>query len=336
MISENIRLAHNPTTVSSAIKLLGMITRYLDQNHGLKPRDILIDITDNNQNINGQVILIDKETLDFVSGYNAMNDHLAELAINNKFILIKDDDRKFSWLTMDDIHKDIIYRYITDDPNDDDEKSLQFPNLYFIDPLDDQRFFNQSHDNSDDRFFCLMAKKRHQRDMLVFELNKQDLIRKNIVVYDEPPKRISKLSSRQYDVPVDGSCLSWHYHRLCAEVVVEALTNYKMITEKTVRPLAAGMPFFLVAGKGTLSYLRDIGFETYHEYFDESYDEITDDDYRIKRMVESLKDVMKRKRELVKIYKDSEHIRNNNSAMASWFTIYKETLVNSSLDEIFL
>jgi hypothetical protein len=44
------------------------------------------------------------------------------------------------------------------------------------------------------------------------------------------------------------------------------------LTEKTLRPIACGHPFMLVAGPRALEYLRSYGFKTFSEYIDESYD----------------------------------------------------------------
>ena len=45
------------------------------------------------------------------------------------------------------------------------------------------------------------------------------------------------------------------------------------ICEKTLKGLASPHPFILFANDGVLKYLRSIGFETFPEMFDESYDD---------------------------------------------------------------
>jgi hypothetical protein len=45
------------------------------------------------------------------------------------------------------------------------------------------------------------------------------------------------------------------------------------LTEKTLRPIACGHPFMLVAGPGSLEYLRSYGFKTFSPWIDESYDQ---------------------------------------------------------------
>jgi hypothetical protein len=48
------------------------------------------------------------------------------------------------------------------------------------------------------------------------------------------------------------------------------------LTEKTFKPIAMGMPFILVATKGSLEYLRSYGFQTFGHLWDESYDQADD------------------------------------------------------------
>lgn len=48
------------------------------------------------------------------------------------------------------------------------------------------------------------------------------------------------------------------------------------ISEKTFKPLGAMQPFIIVGTKGTLKYLKKLGYKTFHPYIDESYDELSD------------------------------------------------------------
>jgi hypothetical protein len=63
------------------------------------------------------------------------------------------------------------------------------------------------------------------------------------------------------------------------------------LTEKTFKPIALGMPFVLVAPKGSLEYLRSYGFKTFGDFWDESYDTIADDNERIAAIAKTLKDL---------------------------------------------
>ena len=63
------------------------------------------------------------------------------------------------------------------------------------------------------------------------------------------------------------------------------------ITEKTFKAIALEMPFVLIAPAGSLEYLREYGFQTFGDIFDESYDLETDDFKRIERVTKLLKDL---------------------------------------------
>jgi hypothetical protein len=63
------------------------------------------------------------------------------------------------------------------------------------------------------------------------------------------------------------------------------------LTEKTFKAIALEMPFVLVAPAGSLSYLREYGFQTFDGIFDESYDTETDDIRRFEKVTQLLKDL---------------------------------------------
>ncbi len=54
----------------------------------------------------------------------------------------------------------------------------------------------------------------------------------------------------------------------------------RFLTEKIFKPLAYGMPFMVIGNRGSLQRLRDLGFKTFPEWFDESYDE--EDNYALR------------------------------------------------------
>jgi hypothetical protein len=58
------------------------------------------------------------------------------------------------------------------------------------------------------------------------------------------------------------------------------------LTEKAFKPIVSGQPFMLLAGCGNLAYLRDYGFKTFGDYWDEGYDDIADPGQRIGAVVD--------------------------------------------------
>jgi len=68
------------------------------------------------------------------------------------------------------------------------------------------------------------------------------------------------------------------------------LDDNHFLCEKTYKPLAAQHPLLLVSTQGNLAYMRSQGFESFPELFDESYDNISDWQKRIDRIIEIVRD----------------------------------------------
>jgi hypothetical protein len=83
------------------------------------------------------------------------------------------------------------------------------------------------------------------------------------------------------------------YRTAWIELVPETLSD-KMhyITEKTTKPMATCTPFLMMSTPGYLRYLRDLGFRTFGDLIDESYDELPAVEDRAARMVAVLEDVI--------------------------------------------
>ena len=56
------------------------------------------------------------------------------------------------------------------------------------------------------------------------------------------------------------------------------------VTEKTFKPIAFHHPFQVLGMRGTLEFLKQIGFETYEHIFDESYDSMPQFDDRLEQV----------------------------------------------------
>lgn len=83
------------------------------------------------------------------------------------------------------------------------------------------------------------------------------------------------------------------YNTCGIDVVLETLFDDSRLhlTEKSLRPIACSKPFILAATPGSLRYLRSYGFETFHECWDESYDEIVDPVKRLEAIVNLMKTI---------------------------------------------
>ena len=63
------------------------------------------------------------------------------------------------------------------------------------------------------------------------------------------------------------------------------------LTEKTLKPIALGLPFVLVSTAGSLEYLRSYGFQSFGHIWSEDYDCETDDLARLESVAGVLKDI---------------------------------------------
>ena len=104
---------------------------------------------------------------------------------------------------------------------------------------------------------------------------------------------LSVLKLNQFDATASADYSCEDYQRSAIEVVLETLFDDSRLhlTEKTLRPIACGKPFIMVSTPGVLKYLQDYGFETFHEYIDESYDNILDPLERLQSIVKSMKEI---------------------------------------------
>jgi hypothetical protein len=85
-----------------------------------------------------------------------------------------------------------------------------------------------------------------------------------------------------------------YYTDCFASIVTETYidTNWDpFFTEKTFKPIAYGHPFLVHSSAGALQSLRNLGFETFPEVFDESYDLVESAQIRFERILREIERV---------------------------------------------
>lgn len=97
-----------------------------------------------------------------------------------------------------------------------------------------------------------------------------------------PPNHYSSNASANY-------CFQ-DYITAGIEVVLETLFDDARwhLTEKSLRPIACGKPFLLLATAGSLQYLRQYGFNTFDGLIDESYDKIQNSRQRLQAIIKEM------------------------------------------------
>lgn len=82
------------------------------------------------------------------------------------------------------------------------------------------------------------------------------------------------------------SCYQKIFVDIVSETVVSGTSCF--ITEKTVRPMIFKTPFIVMGGKGFLAVLKKLGFHTFHNWWDEDYDNYSGPD-RIEKIEQVVK-----------------------------------------------
>ena len=85
------------------------------------------------------------------------------------------------------------------------------------------------------------------------------------------------------------------YQNSLVSIVTE--TNWELpeltSTEKSFKPFKDKHPFIIVGVNGALKSMRELGFKTFSEFWDETYDEIQDCHHRLKRIIKLCNDIGK-------------------------------------------
>lgn len=110
------------------------------------------------------------------------------------------------------------------------------------------------------------------------------------------------------------------------------------LTEKICRALATGHPFFLLAGPGSLQYLKTYGFKTFDPWLDESYDHEPDSLSRIGLIVTAMRrfsdlPLVQKNTVIEQIYNIAEY--NRQHFFSSQFHDRIETELKQGIEQVF-
>jgi hypothetical protein len=109
---------------------------------------------------------------------------------------------------------------------------------------------------------------------------------------------VLKLNYQDYlidtDANQDNFKAPW-LSKALVNIVSETVFNYPYpyLTEKTFKCFWHRSPFVIAGASGSLSYLKSIGFKTFDNWFDESYDSIKDPDQRLIAILNTLDTISK-------------------------------------------
>ena len=104
------------------------------------------------------------------------------------------------------------------------------------------------------------------------------------------------------------------YKNFLVDIVAETFTSGDcfFVTEKTVRPMLLKKPMIVMGPKDFLVYLRQMGFKTFYEFWDEDYDGYDCKD-RYLKILKLIDDLAKKSiNELETMYQRMQHILDHN------------------------
>lgn len=106
-----------------------------------------------------------------------------------------------------------------------------------------------------------------------------------LVLDDE--KDVNKMCTDEVNATKD------YYKTSLVSIVTE--TNFNLpeltLTEKSFKPVKHKHPFIIVGVPGALRAMRDMGFKTFSDFWDESYDQIGDPNTRMRRLVKLTEEI---------------------------------------------
>jgi len=92
--------------------------------------------------------------------------------------------------------------------------------------------------------------------------------------------------------------------------------GHTKFSEKTVKAILYERPFISYGNPGILKYLKKLGFRTFNDYWDESYDDIKDDDVKIEKISLIIQDLCNKDiTEINKMHADMKPILQHNKKL---------------------
>lgn len=173
--------------------------------------------------------------------------------------------------------------------------------------------FNIAHENKEYTFLYLNKMKRSHRTRLYNSVESSGLLDRSLFTCWWKDIKLTGEDEDVFPYPNYGQDQTLNksmYERCAYDLISE--TSYKEVffTEKIWKPIIAGVPFIVLGKQNFLMHLRDLGFKTFGNCFNESYDSHPNLDKRIKSVVDLLKWLDKK--EWRDIYRKSQSVRDHN------------------------
>lgn len=147
-----------------------------------------------------------------------------------------------------------------------------------------------------DKFYISMAASQPEANR-TFKINAEYLIQRHNT-HDITKEDIEECNSllplildnnnfNQYPMETTVDPVEKFYKNSLINIVNETyfFNNIIHITEKTYKPIAFLQPFIILGASGSLQHIRNMGFKTFNDFWDESYDSEINDAIRFTKIV---------------------------------------------------
>ena len=153
-----------------------------------------------------------------------------------------------------------------------------------------------------DKFYMSMAASQPESDR-TFKTNAEYLIHKHNtygltnedidICNSLLPLVLDNDNFNQYPMETAVDPVEKFYKNSLINIINETyfFNNIIHITEKTYKPIAFLQPFILLGAAGSLQHIKDMGFKTFSEFWDESYDTEIDDSVRFTKIVNIVEEI---------------------------------------------
>lgn len=180
--------------------------------------------------------------------------------------------------------------------------------------------FNFYHNEKKYDFLYLNKAQRHHRDLLFDRLIKQNHLSQSLYSYHDRNVRLHP----EYEIPAfkdkvypryghDRDIYEKPYNLSKFNIVSETSVDELFFTEKIWKPIIAKQLFIVHGKQYYLKHLKELGFKTYGDFIDESYDNIESLEQRTDAIVK-LCDELKGTTH-IELYANTQEIREYNQKM---------------------
>lgn len=151
--------------------------------------------------------------------------------------------------------------------------------------------------NKDFLLTTILRNSRPHRELLINELKSHNLLQYYIGVIhnsaaDSLKNWVGMLPDKQY---CPDHQISWDlYNKVNFEIVPETFHDFAtFVTEKTMKPIIARIPFLVLSNHEFYTQFKKLGFKTFNNLIDESFAYEEDLTVRVKKLVECAEDIIK-------------------------------------------